>query len=241
MDAINGCHITVPVTYDEPCPNCHGTGADSPSDVETCPYCGGTGYVSTRQQTIFGIMESQGPCPHCHGSGRIVRKRCHVCGGSGYSRVHKDLDVAIPAGISTGQQIRVKGKGERGSNGGENGDLYVEVEVAPDKRFRREGNDIHTDLSLNFAQCALGATVDVDTVYGPVSMNVPAGTQPEQVLKLRERGVKDLRTGRPGDQYVHVHVTTPTNLTDKEVELLSAFQKEEEAKSGKWWKGPFRH
>jgi molecular chaperone DnaJ len=240
MDAVNGRHITIPITFDEPCPNCGGSGAETPDDIATCPYCGGSGYVATRQQTIFGVMESEGPCPHCHGTGRIIKKHCHVCGGSGYNRVHKDLDVNIPSGINNGQQIRVKGKGERGSSGGENGDLYVEVQVNPDKRFRRDGNDIHTDLNLSFVQCALGASVDSDTVYGPVSVEIPSGTQPEQVLKLRGRGIKDLRSGRPGDQYVHVHVTTPTELTATEKELLTQFQKEEDSKGGKWWHNPFK-
>jgi molecular chaperone DnaJ len=240
MDAVNGRHITIPITFDEPCPNCNGTGADTPGDVTTCPYCGGRGVVAARQQTIFGVMESEGPCPHCHGTGKIIKKHCHVCGGSGYNRVHKDLDVNIPAGINNGQQIRVKGKGERGSVGGENGDLYVEVQINPDKRFRRDGNDIHTNLNLSFVQCALGASVDSDTVYGPVAVEIPIGTQPEQVLKLRGRGIKDLRSGRPGDQYVHVHVTTPTELTATEKELLTQFQKEEDSKGGKWWRNPFK-
>jgi molecular chaperone DnaJ len=235
MDAINGRHVTFPITYDEPCSNCHGTGADTPNDVESCPDCGGTGYVRTRQQTIFGVMESEGPCPRCHGTGKIVRNRCHVCGGSGYTRVHRDLDVNIPAGIANGQQIRVQGKGQRGINGGANGDLYVEVQVQPHETFRREGNDIHMDLALSFVQCALGASVDVPTVYGTVSVDVPAGTQPEQILKLRGRGVKDLRSGRPGDQYLHIKVKTPTNLSDSEKDLLKEFQKQEDAKGKHWW------
>jgi molecular chaperone DnaJ len=235
LDAIKGRHITIPLTYDEPCPSCHGTGAATPDDYDTCPDCGGVGYVRTRQQTIFGVMESEGPCPRCHGSGKIIRRKCQACGGSGYNRVHKDLDVNIPAGIASGQQIRVQGKGQRGLNGGPNGDLYVEVQVKPSEVFTRKGNDIHVNITVSFIDCALGTNVDVPTVYGTVSMEIPAGTQPDQILKLRDRGVKDLRSGRPGNEFVHLKVTTPTNLTDSEKNLLKEFQAQEKAKRTGFW------
>lgn len=241
MDAINGRHVSIPLTYDEPCENCHGTGADTPNDIDVCPDCGGTGYVRQRQQTIFGVMESTGPCPRCHGTGKIVRNRCHVCGGSGYTRVHKDLDVNIPSGIASGQQIRVSGKGQRGVNGGPNGDLYVEVQVQPHETFKREGNDIHIDVPLSFVDCALGVTIDVPTVYGDVSVEIPEGTQPDGVLKLRGKGVKDLRTARPGDEFLHIKVKTPTNLSKSEKDLLEEFRKQEDAKGAKWWHNPFKH
>ncbi|MCI2055203.1 MAG: molecular chaperone DnaJ [Bacilli bacterium] len=241
MDAINGRKITIPLTYDEPCENCHGTGADSPSDIDTCPDCGGSGYVRTRQQTIFGMMESEGPCPRCHGSGKIVTKKCHLCGGSGYSRVHRDISVNIPAGINNGQQVRVQGKGGRGANGGPNGDLYIEVQVQNHNVFKRDGNDIHIDVPLSFVDCALGSSIDVPTVYGEVTVDVPSGTQPDQILKLRGKGVKDLRGGKPGDEYIHVKVTTPTNLSQSEKDLLKEFQKQEAAKKdNKWWKNHFK-
>ncbi len=240
MDAINGRHITIPLTYDEPCDHCQGSGAESPSDITTCPHCGGSGYVAQRQQTIFGVMESQTTCPHCHGTGKIIRKKCSACGGNGYHRVKKDLDVTIPPGINAGQQIRVKGKGERGINGGPNGDLYVEIKIENDKIFRREGNDIHMDLDLGFADAALGTTIEVNTVYGPVSVDIPSGTQPEQILKLKGKGVKDLRSGKPGDQYLHVKLHTPTDLTKTQKDLLAQFQKEENSKKKGWFKNPFR-
>lgn len=235
MDAINGRQVTIPVTYDEPCENCHGTGADTPDDVTTCPTCGGTGYVRQRQQTLFGVMESEGPCPRCHGTGKIVSKHCHVCGGSGYSRVHKDIIVNIPAGINNGQQVRVLGKGGRGVNGGPNGDLYVEIQVQESPLFRRDGNDIHVDVPLSFVDCALGASIEVETVYGTINVDIPEGTQPKQVLKLRGHGVKDLRSGKPGDEYLHVEVKTPSNLSNSEKDLLREFKKQEDAKGNGWW------
>ncbi|MBR6056422.1 MAG: molecular chaperone DnaJ, partial [Bacilli bacterium] len=187
------------------------------------------------QRTLFGTMQTEGPCDHCHGTGKVVKNPCKTCGGSGYNRVHKDLDVNIPAGINNGQQVRVKGKGERGINGGENGDLYIEVRIRKDPTFTRDGNDIHMELELSFVDCALGASLEVNTVYGSVEVSIPAGTQPNQILKLKGQGVKDLRTGRPGDQFLHVKVTTPTNLSSTEKDLLRQFQKEEQAKLGKWW------
>ncbi len=237
MDAVNGKTVTIPVTYDEPCEHCHGTGAESPNDYRSCPDCGGTGRVRTRQQTLFGVMEQESACPRCHGTGKIATKPCSSCGGQGYSRVRKDLEVKIPAGIASGQQIRVQGRGGRGSGGGPNGDLYVEVSVDPDSRFTREGNDVHSNIALSFPDCALGTEVDVETVYGTLEVVVPSGTQPGQILKLKGKGIKDLRTGKPGDHYLHVEVRTPTDLTDREKELLKEFQAEEEKKSsgGKWW------
>ena len=237
MDAVNGKTVTIPVTYDEPCEHCHGTGAESPNDYRSCPDCGGTGRVRTRQQTLFGVMEQESACPRCHGTCKIVTKPCSSCGGQGYSRVRKDLEVKIPAGIASGQQIRVQGRGGRGSGGGPNGDLYVEVSVDPDSRFTREGNDVHSNIALSFPDCALGTEVDVETVYGTLEVVVPSGTQPGQILKLKGKGIKDLRTGKPGDHYLHVEVRTPTDLTDREKELLKEFQAEEEKKSsgGKWW------
>ena len=236
MDAVKGTHVTVPVTYDEPCEHCHGTGANSASDVSTCPHCGGRGYVLKTQRTILGTMQSEGPCEHCHGSGKIIKNTCKTCQGTGYHRVSKDLDVSIPAGINNGQQIRVKGKGERGRNGGENGDLYIEIHIKKDANFTRDGNDIHVELALSFVDCALGKTIDVETVYGSVEVEIPAGTQPNALLKLKGKGIKDLRTERPGDQFLHIKVETPRNLTNSQKDLLKQFQKEEEAKSGKWWK-----
>jgi len=224
MDAINGKLITIPVTFDEPCSHCHGTGAESPSDIETCPYCGGSGYVSTQQRTIFGMMESQTVCQHCGGSGRIVRTKCHECEGRGFERIHKDLSINIPAGIASGQQIRVQSKGQRGLNGGPNGDLFVEVAVTEHEFFQRDGNDIHMDVPLSFVDCALGTEIDIPTVYGEVTVSVPEGTQPDQILKLRGRGIKDLRSQKPGDMYVHVKVKTPAHLSRSQQTLLKEFQ-----------------
>ncbi|MCR5078863.1 MAG: molecular chaperone DnaJ [Bacilli bacterium] len=222
MDAVNGKKVTLNISFDEPCPHCHGTGADSPSDIENCPHCGGRGVVLQRRQSLFGMIDTEAPCPHCGGTGKRIRKVCPTCNGEGYSRKRRDVDVNIPAGINAGQQIRVSGKGRRGINGGPNGDLYVEVLVQDHAYFRRDGNDIHLDVPLSFMDCALGKKIDVPTVYGSATVSIPEGTQPDTVLKLRGQGIKDLRSQRPGDEYIHIKVSTPTRLNRQQKELLAS-------------------
>ena len=233
MDAIMGRKISIQIAYDEPCSHCHGTGAETPNDYVSCSRCRGTGYVKTQRQSLFGVMETEAPCPDCHGSGHMVKTKCHECGGTGYKRSRKTIEVNVPAGINDGQQLRVSGKGERGINGGPNGDLIVEVRVESHPSFIREGNDIHLEVPLDFVSCALGAKIDVETVYGPVTVEIPKGTQPGQMLKLRGKGVKDMRSGKPGDQYLHMKVETPTGMTLTQEKLLKEFQAEEDKKGKK--------
>ena len=170
-------------------------------------------------------MQSETVCPDCGGSGKIVKTPCPDCGGKGYRKVKKDIDVKIPAGIQSGQQIRVAGKGERGVNGGDNGDLYIEVIVAPHEFFKRQGNDIHIDIPLDFVDACLGVTVSVPTVYGDVDLKIPAGTQPNAILALRGKGVKDLRGNGYGDEFVHVNLKTPTHLNKDQKKALDDFKK----------------
>ena len=241
MDSVNGCKVTVPVNYDETCDHCHGSGAASSTGVETCRHCGGKGYTTVQKQSIFGVMNQNITCSYCGGKGKVIKDPCKDCGGKGYKRVHKDLSVNVPAGINNGQQIRVAGKGGRGINGGPNGDLYVEIIVIPHPEFKRDGNDIHVEVPLSFIDCALGTSLDIPTVYGEVSVNVPEGTQPDQILKIKDRGIKDLRTGKPGNMYIHVKVKTPTKLTKTQKDLLKEFQKSEDKKDSFFakWKAKF--
>ena len=234
MDAILGKTIELPITFDEPCTHCHGTGADSPSDVETCPDCHGSGVVIGVSQTLFGAMQTQRTCSRCGGTGKIIKNKCHVCNGKGYSRKKTNIEVNIPAGINEGQQIRVPGKGERGQNGGQNGDLFIEVHIQSSAEFRREGNDIHTNKEVSMVGASLGCTVEVNTVYGPVELKVPEGTQPGQVLKIRGKGVKDVRNSLyQGDHYVHIVIKTPTGLNDEQKNLLEKFMEIEGTKKKK--------
>ena len=224
MDTITGRDIEIPLTVDETCPTCKGTGAKGASGIKACPHCGGRGYIRVQRRSLFGVVEQQEVCPQCGGTGKIITDKCPDCGGKGYKRIKKNVKVHIIAGINNGQQIRVKGMGERGANGGENGDLYVEIIVKPHTYFSREGNDIHITIPFEFADACLGKTISVPTVYGEENLTIPAGTQPGAVLRMRGSGVKDLRSGRPGDQYVHLDIKVPTNMTRQQKELMKSYQ-----------------
>ena len=225
MDTILGRDIEIPLTIDEQCAACKGTGARSTSDVKSCPTCGGRGYVRVQRRSLFGMVEQQETCGHCNGSGKIISSPCPSCGGKGYNRVKKNIKVHIIAGINNGQQIRVAGMGERGTGGGPNGDLYVEVLIKGHDNFKRDGNDIHIEIPLDFVDAILGANIDVPTVYGDFSLSVPAGTQPGQILRMKGQGVKDLRSGKPGDQYVHLQIKMPTNLSKEQRQILESYKK----------------
>ena len=220
MDAVFGKNTTISLNLDVACEHCHGTGADSPSDIQTCNRCGGSGRVRTVQNTIFGQMQSEGICPDCHGSGKIIKKKCAKCGGSGYKSQRTNIEVKIPAGIASNQQIRLAGKGGRGINGGPNGDLYLEIVVSEHKLFKRQGSDIHIEIPLSFADAALGCTIDVPTVYGDVELKVPEGVQDGQILRIRSKGLKELRGNNNGDEYVHINIKTPTKLSKEQKDLF---------------------
>ena len=224
MDAILGKKIVVPVQFDETCNTCHGTGAKSPSDIHTCSRCGGTGYIRTQQRTLFGMMENQSVCPDCGGTGKIVANKCPDCNGHGYKHVKRDVEVNVPAGINAGQQIRLKGKGGRGSQGGENGDLYLEIIINPHDFYKRDGNDIHMDVPLSFVDVTLGTTIVVPTVYGDVEVKIPEGSQPNAVLRLKGRGIKDMRKGTPGDMYLHLNVETQGKLSKEQRDILEKYK-----------------
>ena len=224
MDTILGRDIEIPVEVDEKCPRCNGTGAKDASSIKTCPHCNGKGYIRVQRRSLFGVVEQQEVCPQCGGKGKIVTNKCPDCNGQGYLHKRKNVKVHILAGINNGQQIRVTGMGERGVNGGENGDLYVEIVVKPHKYFVREGNDIKLEIPLDFVDAILGTTIEVPTVYGDVQVTIPAGTQPNTVLRLKGQGVKDLRTGKPGDQYIKVIIQMPTSLSKEQKELLEKYK-----------------
>ena len=226
MDAINGRDIEIPIEVDEQCPSCKGTGAKSPSDVQTCSTCNGSGYVSMRRQSIFGAVSSQEVCSTCGGSGKIIKEKCTSCGGKGYIHKKKNIKVHVPAGIKEGQQIISRGNGGRGANGGPNGDLYIEILVKEHQYFKREGNDIELDIPLDFVDATLGTKIDVPTVYGDMTLTIPAGTQPNQVMRMKGCGVKDLRSGKPGDQYVKIIVKVPTSVNKAQKEQLEKFRQE---------------
>ena len=224
MDAVNGKDEEVSFDFDEDCPHCHGSGADSPSDIKTCPKCGGKGTVIRQQRGIFGMMNTEVVCPDCNGAGRTISKKCSVCGGSGHKRTKKTMKIHIPVGIQSGQQIRLQGMGGAGSNGGEHGDLYIEITVKAHPFFQRERNDVHITIPIDFVDAILGTKIEVPTVNGNVYLTVPEGTQPGQTLRMRGQGIKDLRNGKPGDQYVHLDIKSPTSLNKKQKEALKSYK-----------------
>lgn len=224
MDAVNGKKVSIPVSYDEKCKDCNGTGAKNGSAYDKCSHCGGKGRVIRQTQTFFGTMQSESACPYCGGSGRVVKEKCSTCGGKGYSKVKKNIEINIPAGIASGQQIRVQGKGERGVNGGDNGDLYIEVIVQEHEYFKRDGNNIHITVPLDFADAILGTTISVPTVYGEVNLKVPSGTQPNTTLRLKDKGIKDLRGNGYGDEYVHIDIKIPSKLNKNQKRAIEDYK-----------------
>ena len=221
-DAVYGCKKKIRLTVDDECTQCGGTGAYSKNDIKTCSKCKGQGRVFVRQQTIFGQSTVQTTCPDCNGLGKTITRKCEACNGKGRVRKTKDVEVNIPAGIDTGMTLRMAGCGEAGLNGGTPGDLYITFTVTPHKNFIRDNNDIILNVPISFTQAALGDTIEVPTIDTPVNLKIPAGTQSETRFRLRGKGTKNPKSSNSsrGDQYVVVHVETPTNLTSEERELL---------------------
>jgi molecular chaperone DnaJ len=221
MDAIFGTTKTIKYEYDEECSDCHGSGAYSKSDIEVCPNCNGSGTVVTQRRTAFGVFQSQSACPECNGTGKKIKKKCTKCHGAGHVHKKVELDIKIPAGINSGQRQRVKGKGGIGTKGGPNGDLYIEFIVGTHNHFDRRGNDIYMSIPLSSLDATLGTTIDVPTVYGDVEFKLPSGTQPNQVFRMKNKGVKDLRSSNYGDQYVEIKVEIPKKLSKHEQEFYN--------------------
>ncbi len=219
MDAIFGKNETIKIEVDEQCSSCLGSGAHSKDDVKVCSRCNGSGTIITQQRTMLGMMQSQSVCPDCEGTGKTITRKCSKCHGKGYERKRVEVEVKIPAGISTGQQLRVPKKGERGANGGPNGDLFIEIVVNKHDFFVREGRNISINIPISSVDAALGCAVDVPTVYGDVELTIPAGTQNATQFRLKGKGVKDLRGSEQGDQFVHVKVEVPKKLSKEEKAL----------------------
>lgn len=222
-EAAFGCTKEIEFTRVETCSSCKGSGANGANGVETCKTCNGTGTVRTIQRTPFGSMQSQRPCSACKGTGKIIKDPCTECKGSGVNRIKKKLSVNIPAGIDDEQRVILRGQGNHGSNGGPAGDLYVEVRVKPHKLFVREGNDIHFEMPISYAEAVLGAKLTVPTLEGESEFSIPEGTQSGSVFSLRGKGIPQVHGKGRGDIYVTVTVEVPKSLNSKQKELLKQF------------------
>lgn len=219
-EAVFGTEKEIEITRDEVCGTCSGSGAEPGTSPERCRECGGQGEVRTVRQTFLGSMVQVTTCPTCGGSGEVISSPCVTCRGRGLERKNVRKTVNIPAGVDNGNQIRIAGEGQPGVNGGPNGNLYLGVQVKEHKFFRRRENDILLDLSINIAQAALGADIEVPTIDGPAKLRIPSGTQPGKSFVMKNKGVPFVRSNGRGDQIVMINVDVPTRLTDEQRELM---------------------
>jgi molecular chaperone DnaJ len=223
-ESITGVEKEIELNLKEECNTCHGTGAKPGTHAETCSKCGGKGQVVYTQQSLFGMVRNVQTCPDCKGTGKIVKEKCSDCYGSGFVTKKKKIEVSIPAGIDNGQSIRIREKGEPGTNGGERGDLLVEISVSRHPIFQRQDYDIYSTAPISFAQAALGGDVRISTVDGDVLYNVKPGTQTDTKVRLRGKGVPTLRNKQVrGDHYVTLVVQVPTKLSNEQRELLQKY------------------
>jgi molecular chaperone DnaJ len=219
LEAAHGAKVQVVYEAVKRCERCHGNGAEPGTPIETCERCGGAGQLQGTTRTPFGQMVRTVLCDVCEGDGRVPKEPCRECRGRGRLAVRQELDVDVPAGISDGQRIRLSGRGHEGEAGAPAGDLYVVVGVREDERFVREGDDLITALDVSAPLAALGATLEVPTLEGTASIELPAGTQPGEVLSVRGAGMPGLRRGQ-GDLRVVVNVVVPRRLSPEQRELL---------------------
>lgn len=202
------------------CDTCTGTGLAAHSEETTCPMCKGQGELQSMQRSFLGNVMTSRPCPQCQGYGTVIQHPCPECSGEGRVRTRRTLTIRIPGGVDTGTRIQLQGEGEVGPHGGPAGDLYVEVQVKRHPIFERDGDSLHCMVSIPMAQAALGTTIELDTLDGPQTVTIAAGTQPGHVQTMRGLGVTRLRGSGRGDLHVHVDVKIPTKLDDRERELL---------------------
>ncbi|HEY3962579.1 MAG TPA: molecular chaperone DnaJ [Gaiellaceae bacterium] len=224
-DAAKGTKVTVPFQVAVPCAVCGGDGVEPGSEATTCPDCGGVGQVRQVARSVFGEFVRAQTCPTCNGRGAIVEHPCKACRGGGRVLDERTVDVDVPAGIHNGQRIRLSGEGHAGVLGGRSGDVYVLVHIRPHPSFVREGNDIFSQVDLTIAQAALGVQLKVDTLDGPLELDLPPGIQPGEVRVLRGRGMPVLQGFGRGDQRVLVNVLVPRRLTEEQRRLLQEFDK----------------
>lgn len=235
-DAAKGTEVTLRIPKNVECQTCNGTGAEPGTTPETCKQCNGTGQV-VQSQGFFRIAVT---CPVCRGEGKVVTSPCKECRGRGVIRDIRELKVRVPAGVDDGSRLRLRGEGELGLHGGPPGDLYVILHVEEDKVFEREGQNLVLRTEISFVQAALGHKIEVPTLEGQETMDIPKGTQSGEVFSLRGLGLPVPGTSRKGDLLVEVTVVTPKNLSKKQEELLREFEKLDEQKPMEKVKSFFR-
>ena len=228
-DAYFGTTHTVKFSSNVTCEKCGGNGTADGKPAPVCKTCGGSGYVHTRQ----GFFAMETPCPDCGGLGRKIDKKCTACDGTGTVHKSRTLDVKIPAGVDDGARLRLAGQGEAAPNGGASGDFYLDIHVAPDARFERNGADLISHIDIPFTTLALGGEIEVETIDDKkLSVKVPSGTQVGERLRVRGHGMPTGRSGSFGDLYISVGVQIPTKLTEKQKKILTEFAETKQAKKG---------
>lgn len=218
-DAAFGAEKTITIPRETVCEGCKGSGAKAGTAPEVCRACKGAGEIRF-QQGFFTLSKT---CPECGGAGQVIRNKCSDCRGSGRKSEEVRLSVKIPAGIDTGQRLKLRGEGEAGVNGGPSGDLYVAIEVAEHEFFKRDGKEILCEVPISFTQASLGAEIDVPTIEGAVKLKIPPGTQAGRRFRLRDKGIVDLNSRERGDQIVTVEVEVPQKLSAEQRQLLEKF------------------
>ena len=223
-EACFGVDKELELTLKDECKTCHGTGTKPGTSKETCPQCGGKGQIVFTSQSFFGTVRNVQTCPDCGGSGKIIKEKCNDCHGTGYIASKKKIQVSVPAGIDDGQSIRIRDKGEPGTNGGPRGDLLVEVLVSRHPIFQRQDYNIFSTVPMSYAVAALGGEILIDTIDGRVAYEVKPGTQTDTKVRLKGKGVPTLRDKNVrGDHYVTLVVETPTKLSAEAKDLLKKF------------------
>lgn len=222
-EAAKGCKRKININRIEVCPECNGSGAAAGTSPKTCPECHGTGQVTAQQRTPFGVIQTQRACSKCGGKGRIIETPCSKCRGRGRITKQSTLEVNIPAGIDDRQILNVRGEGNKGVNGGPAGDLHVVVNVRPHPFFERDGFDVWCEVHVNLVQATLGDTLMVPTLDGKVKYDIPEGTQPGSVFRLKGKGIQNIRSKARGDQLVRIIVDIPTKLNSEQREALLKF------------------
>lgn len=223
QEAMTGCEKEINLTRQESCESCRGTGCANGTTAEICPDCRGAGQVRIQRGAGGFAFTTTAPCSRCNGTGKIIHQPCPDCRGEGQVRRQRKIKVKIPAGIDDGQSLSMRGEGNHGVNGGPAGDLLINISVRPDSRFERDGYDLYLEQKVSFAQAALGAELQIDTIDGKVKWTLPSGTQPGTTFRLRGKGVPMVNGRGRGDQYVTIRVTVPANLTDEQRSALQTF------------------
>lgn len=215
------------------CSACNGKGYIKESDVQTCPACHGSGRTVRARRTMFGVFQTVTTCNKCGGTGKIVKNPCKKCNGKGFVREKNRVKVKIPAGINSGNYLRLKGQGNAGQRGGRYGDVYVVIFVEPHEIFKRDNSDVYCEIPISFSEAALGSEIEAPTLYGMAKLRVPPGTQSGTIFRMKGKGIKKLNSSGKGDEYVKVILETPKSLSREERELFKELLKKEKTRNNR--------